>query len=327
MTTDCNEKPLISVITAAHNASDHIQECIDAILEQTFQNFELIVINDCSSDNTLEILKHYQQQDSRIKLINNEKNIGPAGSRNLGLQVAQGKYVAIQDADDISLPHRLEIEFNYLENNSEVYLVAADSIIRYEDEMEFTNKSISGIENIKKFLPYRNSIIHSSVMFRNKGDYTYRDKFKYSHDYDLYLQILSDGYNINNINTPLVVYKISKNGISSTKAYYQALFSNKVKEFYRQRIKEGRDGYDSFDPANIFSSKRTSVNLYNKKNYNSENFFLDLIIYQDKLKAIKFIVHHISYNSFTPSYLFKKLVLLALPKSWAKGIKAKNLVR
>ncbi len=90
-------EPIVSVIVPAYNASKTINKCIDSILNQTLKDIEIIVINDCSQDNTLEILKEYK---NKIILIDNEKNLGPAGSRNKGLDIAKGKYIGFVDSDD-----------------------------------------------------------------------------------------------------------------------------------------------------------------------------------------------------------------------------------
>src|SRR5688572_15109961 len=97
-------KPKVSVIMPAYNAARYIQEAIKSILEQTFADFELIIINDGSSDATLDCIKSFS--DPRIKLINNEKNLGIIKSRNIGLDAASGEYIAKMDSDDVSLPSR-----------------------------------------------------------------------------------------------------------------------------------------------------------------------------------------------------------------------------
>src|SRR3989344_9200868 len=113
-------KPKISVIMSAYNVEKYIAESIESILNQTFRDFELIIINDASTDKTLDIIKGFMKKDKRLKLINNKKNLYATISRNKALRIAKGVYIAIQDSDDISLPNRLEVQKNYLDKKKAV---------------------------------------------------------------------------------------------------------------------------------------------------------------------------------------------------------------
>jgi glycosyltransferase involved in cell wall biosynthesis len=120
---DSSTSTSISVVMPAFNAELYIAESIQSILEQSFDDFELIIIDDASTDRTLEILNKYVKKDSRIRVFSNEKNLGIAGNRNLGVSLALGKYLAWQDADDIALPYRLEQQYQFLEAHPEVGIV------------------------------------------------------------------------------------------------------------------------------------------------------------------------------------------------------------
>ena len=115
-------QPVVSIIIPAYNASNTIDRCLKSVLNQTLKNIEVIVINDCSKDNTLEILKSYKN----IVLINNEKNLGPAASRNKGLDIAKGKYIGFVDSDDYVAPNMYEIMASKM--SAEVDLVACSRI-------------------------------------------------------------------------------------------------------------------------------------------------------------------------------------------------------
>ncbi len=114
------KSPSISVITPVYNAEKYIAETIESVLAQTFKDFEFIIIDDQSKDKTRKIVEDFARKDRRIKYFINEKNLGIAGNRNRGLSLATGKYIAWQDADDISLPTRLEKQFKFLEANPKV---------------------------------------------------------------------------------------------------------------------------------------------------------------------------------------------------------------
>ena len=130
-------KPVVSVIIPAYNAEKTIEKCLDSLFNQTLKEIEIIVINDCSKDNTLKILKKYK---NKIKLIDNKKNLGPAGSRNKGLDVAQGKYIGFVDADDWVAPNMYELMSSKM--NDEVDLVACSRInVTKSGEKPIINKN------------------------------------------------------------------------------------------------------------------------------------------------------------------------------------------
>jgi glycosyltransferase involved in cell wall biosynthesis len=124
------ENPILSVLMPAYNAGAYIQEAIDSVLAQSFTNFELLVFNDGSTDNTLSVLKQYT--DPRLKIFNQE-NMGLVNTLNKGLSLAKGKYVARFDADDICLPNRFQIELDFLESNPDYILVSGD--VEYMDNV------------------------------------------------------------------------------------------------------------------------------------------------------------------------------------------------
>ena len=118
-----NKKPLVTVITPAYNAEKFIVEAIDSVLNQTYKEFEYIIIDDCSTDKTLKIAQTYAKKDKRVRVYKNEKNLGIAGNRNKGVSLAKGKYIMWQDADDISISDRMENQVNILEKNKDMGIV------------------------------------------------------------------------------------------------------------------------------------------------------------------------------------------------------------
>ena len=115
------KNPKVAVLMSVYNGEKYLREAINSILSQTFNDFEFLIINDGSTDGTADILKSYT--DSRIKIINNEKNIGLTKSLNKGLKIAKGEYIARQDADDISMPERLKEEVAFLEIHKDYAVV------------------------------------------------------------------------------------------------------------------------------------------------------------------------------------------------------------
>ena len=156
--------PEITVLMPVYNDEKFVRFSIESILNQTFNNFEFIIINDASSDDTLKILEEYQ--DSRIKIVNNDINLRVPRSLNKGLSIARGKYIARIDSDDISVKERLEKQYLFLENNREFGLVGS-----YTEVIDENGKSIefwheySEPEYIFYTLSFWNCLVTSSVMF------------------------------------------------------------------------------------------------------------------------------------------------------------------
>lgn len=127
--------PLVSVIIATHNRENLLPEAVNSILEQTWQDFEIIIVDDFSSDNTPEVIHTLEEKDPRIHSIRSEQNIGPGAARNLGVKNARGEFFAIMDDDDLALPTRLEIELKTFENDRESMLIFS-SVTWLDNEMQ-----------------------------------------------------------------------------------------------------------------------------------------------------------------------------------------------
>ena len=240
----------ISVIMAVYNTAQFLEESIESILNQTYPNFEFIIVYDVSTDNSKEIIEKYMKTDNRIIFIENEKKLGVAAARNRGLEIAKGQYIAIMDSDDISMPDRLKKEYLFLENNKDVYLVGSNGI-RIDEEGEYLADDLHGENPMNGLHKGKVCIIHTSIMFRNKK-IMYREKFHYAEDYDLYLRLLSCGLKLVNIDEILVKYRMRDSGLTLNNETRIKLFSQKALEFYNQRLENGKDNYKLFDEKEIF---------------------------------------------------------------------------
>lgn len=296
--------PKISVIMSTFNDEKFIAESIESILNQTFKDFEFIVINDCSTDNTLNIIKSYQEKDNRIILINNEKNLWLTKNLNEWLKIAKWKYIARMDADDISLPQRLQIQYDYLENYKDIFLVGSGAKIIDENwNFKYKYNHPNSEKKIIKTLLNNSSFYHPSIFFRNKW-YFYRDKFIYTQDYDFYLCLLTTKERIINITDCLIKYRINSNSISFSKMSKQRLFKEKAKELYLQRNKFWKDDYDNFDPNEILNIDiENSINKIVLEweiisNFNLNNFNYTKIICKKYFK----------YNWYFNKYIFYYLL-------------------
>jgi glycosyltransferase involved in cell wall biosynthesis/Flp pilus assembly protein TadD/SAM-dependent methyltransferase len=227
----------VSVIMAAHNAAPYLTEAIQSILKQTRQDFELIIIDDASTDETGEILEQFD--DPRVRIIKNIENVGPAGSRNKALAVAMGNYIAIMDADDISLPHRFESQIRFLESNPDYALVGS---FAYQIDELGQHQSVLKVQTddngIRRCLIRVNNFVHGSVMFRKRillemdG---YDVRFKYAHDYDLFLRII-ERHKVANLPEPLYCWRSSQTQISSEKKAEQDSFAEMARRKAKERM-------------------------------------------------------------------------------------------
>lgn len=242
--------PDISVVMPVYNSGQFLGESIESILNQTFDNFEFIIIDDFSTDNSISIIKKYMKNDDRIILIENKRNYGPAFTRNRGLEIAKGRYIAIMDSDDISLPDRLEKQFLFLENNNDIFLIGSSAIM-IDEKGNYLEKV--KVEESMEVIKNYNPIIHTSTMFRNKN-IAYREKFHYAEDYDLYLRMLTMGLKIKNINNEILVkIRIRSSSITWNSIKRGNLFTNKAQEFYNQRLERGTDKYDILDEKELLN--------------------------------------------------------------------------
>ena len=183
--------PKVSVIMSVYNGEKYLREAIDSILNQTFTDFEFIIINDGSTDHTKQILESYS--DPRIRLFH-QKNIGLTKSLNIGLKIAEGEYIARMDADDISLPERFSRQVKYLDNNLHVGLLGSRYLQIDEKGVDQNEIQVPiGREDIfNHLLLFGSAFCHSSMMFRkllaqNAGFYD--ESMMYAQDYDLGIRI------------------------------------------------------------------------------------------------------------------------------------------
>jgi glycosyltransferase involved in cell wall biosynthesis len=204
-----------------YNEEKYIGEAIDSILNQTFSDFEFILIDDSSTDKTLDIIKKFQ--DPRIILIQNENNIGFIKSLNIGIAFSKGEYVARQDADDISLPDRLLEEVKFLDNHPDFAMVgtARELIDEWGVKiMDVIPKKEPNFEDLCNKNPFQ----HSSIMIR-KGILLefggYSELFPFCEDYALWLQIVKK-YRVYNIPKILCKLRVHQQSISVKKAEEQA---------------------------------------------------------------------------------------------------------
>ena len=222
-------KPLVSVVMCVYNEEDYLEETIDSILNQTLADFEFIIINDGSEDKTQNILNYYKKIDSRIKLISNRRTLGIAKSTNSGIKNANGKYIAIMDAGDLSHRQRFEKQTRYLEAMDDVYILGTQG--RWIDG---EGKAI-GIWKMPlnvdgKALYETGGVIHPSIMARRTlfdviG--LYDETLIMSQEFDLYMRNLKNGLKMANLEDELICIRERRDGM--TFKHLKTLQKNQLK--------------------------------------------------------------------------------------------------
>ena len=188
--------PKVSVIMSVYNGEKYLQEAIESILNQTFENFEFIIVNDAATDKTKEILECYKEKDSRIRIITNTVNIGLTKSLNKIIKRASGVYLARMDADDIALPQRLEKQVDFLRVHPEVGLLGTSSFEINKKGDIINKKKIPVLDSDIRFaLIKSNPFFHSSVMMRKailEKAGGYDKNIEISQDYELWFRIAKE---------------------------------------------------------------------------------------------------------------------------------------
>lgn len=160
-------KLLVSVVMPIYNAERYLTQAIDSILSQTLENFELILINDASTDKTLQIINKFKKKDKRIRIINNKKNLQMAESLNLAIDQADSDIIARMDQDDISLPNRLKVQYAFMQSHPNVAIVGNDVLIINENGKVISKRTYPTVSNHLKETMFRYSAFaHPTVMFR-----------------------------------------------------------------------------------------------------------------------------------------------------------------
>jgi glycosyltransferase involved in cell wall biosynthesis len=211
--------PKVSVVMSVYNNESYLRESIQSILRQTFRDFEFIIIDDASTDNSWETLQAFASQDSRIRLIRNTENLGLTRSLNIGLKRAQGKYIARQDADDISMPWRFSKEVAFLDNNPQAVAVSGNvEGIDMNGRSHGKTTREGDPDLVAWFLMFYNHVVgHSLVMFRRQVAIElsgYDETKRYSQDYELWLRMAEKG-DIALLRDALLQWRFHQDNISS----------------------------------------------------------------------------------------------------------------
>ncbi len=302
--------PKVSVIMSVYNGEKYVCDAIDSILTQSFDDFELIVVNDNSNDKTAEILAKYN--DERLIVINNDVNQGLTKNLNHMIALARGKYIARMDADDISYKGRLEKEVAVLERDESVQMVCTYANVFGKSEGII--ETPSNYELLRAKLLFGNPITHSTVMFRKSIHHYYDEHYVKSQDYELWSRMVLSGEHIYTIEEPLVAYRthdeqITKKGIDEQEVLTAQILINALKPLHveismqdqsvyasiirHKRIETSRDLSFFEDIAKRIVANNKKYELYSEK-------ALYTAMRDYYIAMLKYCLHH-----FNLSYAFK----------------------
>ncbi len=208
---------LVSIIMAAYNAEKTIELAIESVLNQTYSNFELLVINDCSKDGTAKLVEDFSAKDNRVRLISNEKNSGVSFTRKHGLEEANGSWIAILDSDDAWAPEKLEKQIE-LQNRTNADLLFTGSAFMDSEGRPIDWYLHAPAEATYRQLLKQNVLSNSSALVRKElyaKHYAVGDGMH--EDFAIWLSILKDGKKAYGVDEPLLIYRIAKSSKSGNK--------------------------------------------------------------------------------------------------------------
>lgn len=233
----------ISVIIPVYNKGKYLARCLDSVLKQTYTNFEIVAIDDCSTDNSLEILKEYEKKDPRIKLLINKENLGVCLSSNKCIDFAKGQYIARLDADDIMPPTRLATQYKYLTDNEDVTIVGGHlRMIDNDDNVIFLKHFPLEHEDIKKIMFILMPIQQGSMMVNRvklPTDFVWYDKaIPIGEDLDLIFRLLPYG-KMANLDEYMLDYRMVDDSLGRTniKETFKWLYNVRVKAIKEYNVK------------------------------------------------------------------------------------------
>jgi glycosyltransferase involved in cell wall biosynthesis len=248
--------PLVTVLMPVYNGGKYLRPTMETILEQTYRDFEFLIINDCSTDGSLETIRSFS--DPRIRIHTNDKNVGQTPSVNVGLKLARGKYIVINDADDFSLPKRIETQLDFIQKHPEYAVVGCSAYIMDKDgTINRVFRKPTDPRKIRLWILTDTPMIHGAVIMNREillAEGGYDETHVTSQDFEFWSRLMRKGYRVTNVPDILVVIR-----------HYAASMSSRAAE--RQTVENGR-----ILRANI--NGMTSLNITDEEAIRHRTFFI-----------------------------------------------------
>lgn len=309
-------KPLISVLIPIYNVELFVVDAINSISNQTYQNLEIVVVDDCSTDKTYDFVKQLQEADNRIKLFRNTKNLKIAKTLNFALSQASGEYIARMDGDDYSDPTKIEKQYSFLLNNPDFVLVGTNYILVDENDNEISRSNYqSNFVKIKKIIRYESPVAHIWLTYKKIYEELGGYRMPGVEDYDFLLRIVSKGYKISNLEEFLYKVKLRNGNTNSTMGLKQ-----------RKAIEYAVDLYDERSAKRVFSDSHTvdsfesaiSVNEIDSVKFQKSSEYFNTFLKNKKsisLKSFYYLMMSIYKSPKTQVwYLYRRTKALIIKK-------------
>jgi glycosyltransferase involved in cell wall biosynthesis len=306
----------LSVIMPVYNGEKYLEEAISNVLSQTFTDYELLIIDDGSSDSSVKIIQSIK--DPRIRLIRNEKNQGVAYTRNVGLKEAKGEYLAWMDCDDLIEPNRLEVQINYLRENLEVG-ICGTALQRFGEGKPYISRKFLEPSLIKAALLFYNSLLSATTMYRMKmireAKLTYNVKLAVAEDYDFFYDA-SFHFPIKNLDQVLYYYRASESSIMKVYTdrrqqlfdFHKMIYSKAFDKFDIPHLEKNFELHYSCASTELISSFSNLKEVYDwliyLKNKNSKFKIYDENSFDKVLASVFFSVCKKSSSIGPQTFLF-----------------------
>ncbi|WP_162150779.1 glycosyltransferase family 2 protein [Acholeplasma equifetale] len=255
---------LVSVIIPTYNVEKYINDAMDSIINQTYKNLEIIVVDDCSTDETYNILKTYKEKDTRLKLFRNETNQKIVYTLNKAVSYANGQYICRMDGDDISELDRIERMVKFIKENPKYDLVGC-SVYSIDEKGEILSKKrlTNNPKVIEKTIKYQTPVLHIWLAKKEVYDNIKYRSLLYAEDYDFLLRVITKGYQIGNISNYYGYYvRLRSNNTQS----YAGIYQRKSHAYcYKLNKKERKQKSDLFDFDDFI--KYVTASAKEKNNY------------------------------------------------------------
>lgn len=280
--------PEISVIMSVYNGETYLKEAIESVINQTFKNWEFIIINDCSTDSTAEILSEFASKDERIKVHPNEVNLKLPKSLNKAISLSQGKYIARMDADDICLPDRFCKQYKFMEENSDVALSSCQ-FMTVKNGVYMSGGAGGRCDNdaLRAMLLVGNPILHPGVIARAEvmKELNYDTTLTCTEDLELWTRMAMGNLKMEILPECLMIYRLHDKQITSTTLERQHTEVLKIQDkFYGTLLKEMDNEMRAFYINGIYFRENADINKFLEyarwlKKVNNKNFDKNAINY------------------------------------------------
>lgn len=291
---------LISVLMPTYNVEQYVEEAVRSILNQTWKNFELIIVDDCSTDKTFNILQKLAREDSRIRLFRNEINSKICKTLNRAWSYAKGEYIARMDGDDVSTPDRFQVLMDFLHTHKKCGLVGSGMITIDENDKELSRPSfLKSNKYIRYFNKFKSCITHIWIARREVYEKLngYRE-IPYAEDYDFVLRCMRAGYEVANADAYVYKVRIRNGNTGSTNGLAQYKAKDYVLNLYNKEKKDNVDRFSEDDYKKCIHCTQEELKKFEKAKEN-----LDIAVRNKENKAK--MVKHTFAAMFGSSYIFR----------------------